>query len=548
MKIRIIENRFAAMGIRILPGAGRVERFAAKELAWYLYKMSRSGICIRESGESKPNEIFLCAEGNSEEDSFDITAEAGSIRLAGSNGRSVLFAVYELLERLGCVFAHPFDEFVPETPDIELNPFSLHWKPHFRERGLFQAFFLLRKDLNFDGFIPQRRLPQISYLAKNKYNTFIFSCDYNRLDLWDLFKYQVLDALLDRGLKIVFVSATLDYFCPESENMDFGGYGSSSYVSEKPEWYEENVLRIDHVQVQEFAAKRYAEYLLSHSEFSSVTFAPREEKVSAVFLPEGENLMDLWMKFFNAVARHLAKLAPGRTLDVMVQRSLLPLGESSIPAEKNIRFLFRTDGKMNFHYSLLAEENGSVKNALRLLAAKGNEILFISGSGETPELTPYWKIAQEEYRFCRENKVSGIFEFGGHTYNMLGLHFSRCMDYFCCGKLMENVENDPEAALGHWAEGLYGDSGKAVASFFREMEKEHGKRVRERAFSGQEKWLTLDAFRKVQKNLAEAKKFLSEQDNTRSAGEKIDSLEVFAARSVTYEGRPGFEKEDEFLK
>ncbi|MBP5183193.1 MAG: hypothetical protein J6331_09235, partial [Lentisphaeria bacterium] len=219
-----------------------------------------------------------------------------------------------------------------------------------------------------------------------------------------------------------------------------------------------------------------------------------------------------------------------------------------IAPEKNIRFLFRTDGKMNFHYSFLAEENAEVKNALKLLAAKGNEVLFISGSGETPGLSPYWKIAQEEYDYCRENKVSGIFEFGGHTYNMLGLHFSRCMDYFCCGKLMENVENDPEEALRHWAKGLYGESGKGVASFFREMEKEHEKRMGERAFSGQEKWLTLDAFRKVQKNLSDAKNFLSEQDKARSVGEKIGSLEVFAAKSVTYEGRPGFEKEDEFLK
>lgn len=548
MKIKIIGRRFAAMGIRILPGAGRVERFAAKELAWYLYKMSQSGIRITQSGEPEAKEILLYADGNSEEDSFDIEARENSIRLVGSNPRSVLFAVYELLEHLGCIFAHPFHELVPETPTVELEPFSMHWRAEFRERGLFQSFYLLGRNLNFDGFIPARRFPQIAYLAKNKYNTFTFSCDYNRLDLWDVFKYQIMDELLDRGLKIAFVSATLDYFCPESEKMDFGDYGSSSYESERPGWYHDNVLRIDLPEVQEIVAERHAAHLLSHSEFSSVSFAPREEVVNSVFVPEGESLMDLWMKFFNSVARHLGKSAPGRTLDVMVQRSLLALGESRIKPERNIRFLFRTDGKMNIHYSFLAPENDDVRNAFLHLATTGNEIFFISGSGETPALTPYWKIAQDLYKFCRENKVSGIREFGGHAYNMLGQHFSRCMDYYCCGKWMENTQYNPEETLQTWTKGLYGGGSEAVAAFFREIAEEHGKRIGERPFSGQEKWLTLESFRKVQQNFVRAKEALTEQDKAFAIGERIDSLEVVAAKSVTYEGRIGFEKEDEFLK
>ncbi len=548
MRINIIDNRYASLKIRILPSAGRVERFAAKELAWYLYKMSKSGICIEESFTAFDKEIFLTAAGDCHEDSFVIEAKNNSIFLSGSNPRSVLFAVYELLERLGCAFPHPFDEYIPEKPTVETEEFSMQWKASFRERSLFQAFFLLRKNLNFDGFVPQRRRPQIAFLPKNKCNTFIFSCDYDRLDLWDKFKYQIMDDLLDRGLKIAFVSATMDFFCPESFEKDFGEYGDASYITKRPQWYKNNVLRIDLPEVQEFIAKRYTDFLLSHPEFSTITFAPRKEIISKVFVPENSSLTDVWMSFFNAVARYLAKYAPGRKLSVMVHNDLLSLGESSIVPEKNICFIFRTDDKINMHYSFLAPENAEMKKAFDLLAAKGNEMYFINGSGETGELAPYWKMAGDLYKYCKEKNVVSVWEFGGHTYNILALNFRRCVDYFCCTRLMADENADTEKCLEKWAFALYGGSGKFVADFYKEMAETHNTLTAERCYGTKEKFLTLSSFRSVQKNLAFAKEALTNEEKLKKIGEKIDSLEVLTAKSVKYSPVPGFEKEDEFVR
>lgn len=548
MDITVIRDRFAQMGIRLLPSAGRVERFAAKELAWYLYKISKSGIVIMESFTASENEIFLTASGDAQEDSFSIKAAGNRIELVGSNARSVLFAVYEFLERLGCSFAHPFQEYIPEKATIEVEEFSYQWKADIPERGIFQAFFLKRKAYNFDGFVPERRLPQIAYAAKNKFNTYTFSCDYNRLDLWDKFKYQIMEELLDRGLKIAFVSATLDYFCPDSEEMDFGDMGDFSYVTKRPQWYHNNILRIELPEVQKFVAERYCSYILSHKEFSSVTFAPRNEIVSKVSLPEGKLLMDLWMEFFNAIARILAQKAPGRTLDVMLEDALLELGKSTVEAEKNIHFIFRSDEKINMHYSFLAPENKELKEAFELLLKKGCRVSFIHGSGETPELSPYWKHAEEFYSFLKEKKVFSIKEFAGHTYNSCGLNFRRCMDYYCCGKFASNEGKSAEEALKQWTKGYFGESGKYITRFYLEMEAEHRKKACEKPLHSKEKWLTLDSFRQVQKNLAAAKEALSNEDKVLKTEEKIDSLEVFAAKSVTYDTVPGFEKEDEFMR
>ena len=548
MRINIVDRRRASFRIRLLPSAGRVERFAAKELAWYLYKMSKCGICMEESFTASDKEIFLTAAGNGDEDSFVIDAKENSILLSGSNPRSVLFAVYELLERLGCAFPHPFDEYIPEMPSIETEEFSMQWKADYRERGLFQAFFLLRKNLDFDGFVPQRRLPQIAFLAKNKCNTFIFSCDYNRLDLWDKFKYQIMDDLLDRGLKIAFVSATMDFFCPDSFEKDFGEYGDESYITKRPQWYKNNVICPDLPEVQEFIAKRYTDFILSHPEFSTITFAPRKEVIGKVSVPENMSLMDLWMNFFNAVARYLAKYAPGRNLSVMVHHDLLALGESSIVPEKNICFIFRTDDKINMHYSFLAPENEDVKNAFDLLAAKGNEMYFINGSGETGELAPYWKMAGDLYKYCREKNAVAAWEFGGHTYNILALNFRRCADYYCCCRLMADAGTDTEKSLEKWANSLYGGSGKYIADYYKEMAEEHEKLAAGKNFGLKDKWLTLSSFRRVQKSLAFAKDALTDVEKLKKTGEKIDFLEVLTAKSVKYSPVPGFEKEDEFVR
>lgn len=549
MSITIIEERFAAMKIRLLPSAGRVEEFAAKELAWYLYRMSQSGICIEKSEKSSDREFFLVAEGNKEEeDSFHLEAKEGKILLSGSNPRSVLFAVYGFLERLGCSFAHPFDEFIPKKTNIYTEEFSVDWKADIAGRSIFQAYYLLRKVYPFDGFVPERRLPQIAYLAKNKFNTYIFSCDYDRLDLWDKFKYQILDALLDRGLKIAFVSSSLHYFCPESSDRDFGEYGNDTYVAEKPSWYHNGVLRIDLPEVQKLIGERLCAYLLSHKEFSSVSFAPRKEMISSIFLPENRSLMDTWMLFFNAVARIVAEKLPGRTLDVMLHNDLLPIGESKIPAEKNIHFIFRTDEKINIHYSFLAPENKELKHCFDLLAEKGYSLSLINGSGETSELVPLWKMAKEMYRYCKEKKVISVSEFAGHTYNMTGMNYRYCMDYFCCGNLMSESSCNEELLLEKWAEGLFGASGKYISSYYKEMAEEHQKCVAGKHYESKEKWLVLDSFRRVQQNFALAKEKIQEEDKIRNVEKKMELLEVFAAKSVTCKGYNGFEKEDEFMR
>ena len=137
-----------------------------------------------------------------------------------------------------------------------------------------------------------------------------------------------------------------------------------------------------------------------------------------------------------------------------------------------------------------------------------------------------------------------VWEFGGHTYNILALNFRRCADYYCCSRLMADENADTEKCLEKWADALYGGSGKYIRDYYKEMAEEHGKLVSAKTFGPKDKWLTLSSFRRVQKNLAFAKEALTDVEKLKKTGEKIDFLEVLTAKSVKYSGTAGFEKED----
>jgi len=99
----------------ILPESpNAVEIFAGEQLEKYLRMMSSSP--AEKSKTSGAKTVILFERKNDpgldlgpDVDGFEIAAEAGRIRLSG-NRRGLLYAVYELLERLGARFCFPGEE------------------------------------------------------------------------------------------------------------------------------------------------------------------------------------------------------------------------------------------------------------------------------------------------------------------------------------------------------------------------------------------------------------------------------------------------------
>jgi len=75
--------------------------YAASELNAYYYKAT--GKAFKEGGKNKSG-LIVIDYGDKFDDGFTIKAENGNLYLTGDNERSALYAVYELLERIGWRF------------------------------------------------------------------------------------------------------------------------------------------------------------------------------------------------------------------------------------------------------------------------------------------------------------------------------------------------------------------------------------------------------------------------------------------------------------
>ena len=106
--------------------------YAAKELRYYLDRMTSASFQIEEAKESKPGiylgDIAGIDTSDLGEDGFRIVSDGERLCIAGGN-RGVIYGVYEFLESLGCRFFTSNCEKIP-------TPQSLPWLLAFRRQKL----------------------------------------------------------------------------------------------------------------------------------------------------------------------------------------------------------------------------------------------------------------------------------------------------------------------------------------------------------------------------------------------------------------------------
>ncbi len=200
-----------------------VLRFAAEELSHYLsaaLKMEQGeGVAFRLSVEPDTVERFTIAIGE-------------SITVTGSNERSVLYGVYEFLERyVGCCFGamrHPTEnigETVPELAALELPEETFTHTADLPYRTAIVQFDVWAGEAD-RGLT----LPFFDWLAKNRYNRLLLwvSC-YEKLKSlgW-------LDELKKRGFDLtVGHHQAIFTFLPPYGNEHF----ATAYRDEHPEYF-----------------------------------------------------------------------------------------------------------------------------------------------------------------------------------------------------------------------------------------------------------------------------------------------------------------------
>ena len=111
--------------------------YAAKELRYYLDRMTSASFLIEAAGESKPGiylgDIAGIDTADLGEDGFRIVSDGDRLCIAGGN-RGVIYGVYEFLESLGCRFFTHNCEKVPTIPDLAIGEYDIKQVPRVEYR------------------------------------------------------------------------------------------------------------------------------------------------------------------------------------------------------------------------------------------------------------------------------------------------------------------------------------------------------------------------------------------------------------------------------
>jgi len=206
------------------------EVFAAEELAKYVEKMSGIKLPIAKDNEAVTNEnlIFIgtlksndriqeiVRKGeiktdklDKDRDGFIIKTIGNKMFLIGSNPRSALYGVYAFLERLGCLWPAPGEDFVPALKNLCVHDLDVAENADLD----FRMTYTGGRDCNEEALV------FMDWVAKNRSNWLYPDCaDYfvTALHLTDIKKNA--PEIKKRGFEVVFGSdAAVTYFLPWSK-------------------------------------------------------------------------------------------------------------------------------------------------------------------------------------------------------------------------------------------------------------------------------------------------------------------------------------------
>jgi len=126
----------------VVPANSPIEKSAGEELGKYLERMTGKVLPIFEEVQEGEGFIFVGNLGfikgeefaNFKDDGFIIRQKGGNLYLCGKKYRGTIFAVYRLLELLGCKFLAREEEIIPKVEKLKINVKETKENPAFEWR------------------------------------------------------------------------------------------------------------------------------------------------------------------------------------------------------------------------------------------------------------------------------------------------------------------------------------------------------------------------------------------------------------------------------
>ena len=288
--MKIVENGKSDYAIGVSKNASAAELLAASDLSKYLEQMS--GAILPLNGDVWPEKtIVVAVDSTIPGEGYRIRADGSRIYVEGGRGRSVLYGVYDLLDRLGCRWLAPsfnhyqgVAELVPKKATIEIDLSTpVVEKPVLAIRKLYVE--------EGHSHNAENLAQMVEWMPKARFNTLVIPTDYSGRGMvkWDNWREKLTPELQKRDIVIEVGGHGYQNFL--NAKMEDGAAGASIPIrrdklfEKHPDWFGMNaegkrqegqnrVFCLSNDKAVEYLVNNFLEYLKARPEIQTYAFWP----------------------------------------------------------------------------------------------------------------------------------------------------------------------------------------------------------------------------------------------------------------------------------
>ena len=288
--MKIVENGKSDYAIGVSKNASAAELLAASDLSKYLEQMS--GAILPLNGDVWPEKtIVVAVDSTIPGEGYRIRADGSRIYVEGGRGRSVLYGVYDLLDRLGCRWLAPsfnhyqgVAELVPKKATIEIDLSTpVVEKPVLAIRKLYVE--------EGHSHNAENLAQMVEWMPKARFNTLVIPTDYSGRGMvkWDNWREKLTPELQKRDIVIEVGGHGYQNFL--NAKMEDGAAGASIPIRRDklfdlhPDWFgmdaegkrqegQNRVFCLSNDKAVEYLVNNFLEYLKARPEIQTYAFWP----------------------------------------------------------------------------------------------------------------------------------------------------------------------------------------------------------------------------------------------------------------------------------
>jgi len=452
-ELTIVKNGKAQSHIFIDPTANKVEKFAASELQRYIEKISGAKLKIydqsSESAAGVPIRLHVRELSAMRYDGYTVEVTEKNIILTGTNSRGVLFAVYDILESLGCLWVYQGadEEVIPSKKTLSLQLGRKLEQPVIEHRcltpyGTYAGSVELTRDV-------------IDWMAKNRYNLVLMSIDRPsdsgeseaHGQHWEPIADELLPEVKKRGMLLSMSEHSMPYYFPRS------------LFKEHPEWFSlldgkrhPGQMCYSNKEAVEYYAKAQATFAAKHPEIDMLGTWPLDG--GGYCECEGCKDLETVFKAVVKVAEEVEKVQPGMIVEHLAYKpQTFKVPETvEIPTNVSVLVCNRTDQLARDWVEAMQGKGGAYYFEYRL----ADHYNWVANVWLQPQY------ALEITKICSDIGYRSI----ASLYLPVQVWWRASLNYYFMGKAMWDIEMDVQEELDKYCRAYYADQADKVRQVF----------------------------------------------------------------------------------